>query len=118
MTNQKSQNTLLISLEDAAVALMGTRVLENTSWTITRGQHWLVTGSNGAGKTTLLKAIAGQLPLCCGWMTTNLKKPLSKSVFVVSFDREKSITPKSKPARASIQTDGCVWLLLKWNLRR
>jgi len=87
----KTKETTLINLDNITVSLMGIRVLENTSWTIKKNQHWLVTGDNGSGKTTLLKAISGRLPICSGWMSTNFKKPLSKAVSIVSFDREKSI---------------------------
>lgn len=34
-------------------------VLDNLSWTIERGQHWLIGGKSGTGKTTLGKALAG-----------------------------------------------------------
>lgn len=34
-------------------------LLHDISWTIEKGEHWLLFGSNGCGKTTLLSVIAG-----------------------------------------------------------
>ncbi|MEJ7560659.1 MAG: ATP-binding cassette domain-containing protein [Pedobacter sp.] len=34
-------------------------VLEYLSWTINRGENWVLTGASGSGKTSLAKAIAG-----------------------------------------------------------
>jgi iron complex transport system ATP-binding protein len=38
--------------------LDGTRVLDDVSWEIRSGEHWVVLGPNGAGKTTLLRIAA------------------------------------------------------------
>jgi iron complex transport system ATP-binding protein len=38
--------------------LDGTRVLDDVSWEIHSGEHWVVLGPNGAGKTTLLRIAA------------------------------------------------------------
>ncbi|WP_285010826.1 ATP-binding cassette domain-containing protein [Pedobacter faecalis] len=37
-------------------------VFRDLTWTIRRGEHWLVRGASGSGKTSLAKAIAGLLP--------------------------------------------------------
>lgn len=37
----------------------GRAILENVSWTIRPGEHWVLAGGNGAGKTQLLKLISG-----------------------------------------------------------
>ena len=37
------------------------RVLEDVSWTIRPGEHWVLAGANGAGKTQLLKLVAGSV---------------------------------------------------------
>lgn len=34
-------------------------ILSNITWTVPRGEHWVVFGLNGSGKTTLLSIIAG-----------------------------------------------------------
>ncbi len=37
----------------------GTVILDDVSWRVTRGEHWVVLGANGSGKTSLLSAITG-----------------------------------------------------------
>ena len=36
-------------------------ILEDISWEIRPGEHWVVLGANGSGKTTLLQVLAGYL---------------------------------------------------------
>ena len=38
-------------------------VLNNLTWRVNAGEHWLVEGANGSGKTTLLELISGENPL-------------------------------------------------------
>ncbi len=38
-----------------------TRILDQVSWRVERGQHWVVLGANGSGKTSLLSALTGYL---------------------------------------------------------
>jgi len=38
-----------------------TLILDNLSWRVERGQHWVILGANGSGKTSLLSALAGYL---------------------------------------------------------
>lgn len=53
--------TALIDIERADVWLRGRRVLDDVSWRLADGEHWLVTGANGSGKSTFLKLLHGQL---------------------------------------------------------
>ena len=39
----------------------GTVILDEVSWRVTRGQHWVILGANGSGKTSLLSALTGYL---------------------------------------------------------
>ncbi|HEX7416569.1 MAG TPA: ATP-binding cassette domain-containing protein, partial [Steroidobacteraceae bacterium] len=50
-----------LSIELAHVRLDrgGRRVLQDLSWHIRAGEHWLLLGANGAGKTQLLKLLSG-----------------------------------------------------------
>ena len=38
-----------------------TVILDNISWRVERGQHWVMLGANGSGKTSLLSALTGYL---------------------------------------------------------
>jgi len=56
----------LIDLHDVRVLLGHRTVLENISWQLRAGEHWLISGPNGAGKTTLLRVIRGDQPIAYG----------------------------------------------------
>jgi iron complex transport system ATP-binding protein len=47
-----------LDLRNISVVFDGTRVLDDISWTVHSGEHWVVVGPNGAGKTTLLRMAA------------------------------------------------------------
>jgi molybdate transport system ATP-binding protein len=49
----------LLHVENARVRLEGRLVLDGVGWTVTSGQHWLLTGPNGSGKSTLLRLAVG-----------------------------------------------------------
>src|SRR5438045_7490307 len=38
-----------------------TIILDDISWRVERGQHWVILGANGSGKTSLLSALTGYL---------------------------------------------------------
>ena len=44
-------------------------ILDNVSWRIERGQHWVILGANGSGKTSLLSALTGYLTPSAGDIT-------------------------------------------------
>lgn len=48
-----------VRLRDLRLERQGRVVLDNVSWSILRGQRWVLAGGNGAGKTQLLKIVAG-----------------------------------------------------------
>jgi len=47
-----------------------TTILHNESWSIEKGQHWVVMGPNGSGKTTLLRILTGYLTPTAGEIET------------------------------------------------
>jgi len=49
----------LLHVEHADVLLEGRPALHEVSWTVRRGEHWVVWGPNGAGKSTLLRLAVG-----------------------------------------------------------
>ncbi len=46
----------------------GTVILDDVSWRVERGQHWVILGANGSGKTSLLSALTGYLMPTAGEM--------------------------------------------------
>lgn len=55
-------------MENSWISIKGVRfvrnrrlILEDISWEINPGEHWVVLGANGSGKTTLLQILAGYL---------------------------------------------------------
>jgi molybdate transport system ATP-binding protein len=59
-----------IRLDHADVWLAGRRVLEDVSWQLDPGEHWLVTGANGSGKSSLLRLLYGALRPALGGSIT------------------------------------------------
>ena len=57
---------ILIDLKGISLAYGGKAVLDNVSWTVRRGESWLLTGPNGSGKTSLLNMICGDEPRAFG----------------------------------------------------
>ena len=55
-----------------------TRLLENVTFTVTRGERWGIIGRNGAGKTTLFRLATGELAPSSGTVarTTGLRASL------------------------------------------
>ncbi|MDQ1397653.1 MAG: iron complex transport system ATP-binding protein [Acidimicrobiaceae bacterium] len=51
---------MAVRLEAVSVFYDGALALDDVTWTIEPGQHWIVIGPNGCGKTTLLQIIGGQ----------------------------------------------------------
>ena len=52
----------VVVLRDVNVTYGRTRVLREVSWTVRRGERWLVVGPNGAGKSALLGLILADNP--------------------------------------------------------
>jgi len=49
-------------MRDVTVEWSDRKVLDGLSWTLRRGEHWLIRGPNGSGKTTFLELITGDNP--------------------------------------------------------
>lgn len=58
-----NQNQRPATLEVAHLRILrgATVILDELSWRVERGQHWIILGANGSGKTSLLSALAGYL---------------------------------------------------------
>jgi iron complex transport system ATP-binding protein len=49
----------IVELTDVSVDIGGRKIIDNFSWRVKRGEHWVIVGPNGAGKTTLLRVLNG-----------------------------------------------------------
>ncbi|MGA2868035.1 MAG: ABC transporter ATP-binding protein [Verrucomicrobiota bacterium] len=51
----------VLSVDGLHIERGGTVILNEVSWRVARGQHWVILGANGSGKTSLLSALTGYL---------------------------------------------------------
>jgi molybdate transport system ATP-binding protein len=51
----------LIELHNVDVALNGTTVLRDITWSLRPGAHWMIHGANGSGKSTFLRLLLGEV---------------------------------------------------------
>ena len=49
----------ILDLQHLRIERGGTVILDDVTWRVARGEHWVVLGANGSGKTSLLSAITG-----------------------------------------------------------
>jgi molybdate transport system ATP-binding protein len=50
----------LVRIENATVFVDRVPVLHGITWTLRRGEQWMLSGGNGSGKSTLLRLLAGE----------------------------------------------------------
>ena len=53
----------VVELRDIHIAFGRRKLFDGFSWTVRRGERWVLHGPNGSGKTTLLSLITGDNPL-------------------------------------------------------
>ena len=53
----------VVELRDIRIAFGRRKLFDGLSWTVRRGERWVLCGPNGSGKTTLLSLIIGDNPL-------------------------------------------------------
>jgi iron complex transport system ATP-binding protein len=94
----------ILEVSNLRVARGHTTILDNVSWRVGPGEHWVILGANGSGKTTMLKALtgylsptAGELSLLgrrygsCDWRDLRLKIGVVMNAFAASI-------PAAEPA--------------------
>lgn len=54
-----SAGTPVLSISGLGIQRDGLRILNDVSWEVRSGQHWVILGANGSGKTSLLSALTG-----------------------------------------------------------
>ncbi len=64
ITHSVTNPDALIEMKNVTVEWSGRKVLDNVSWILRAGEHWLIRGPNGSGKTTFLELISGDNPQC------------------------------------------------------
>jgi len=60
--SDEPRQDILAGMNHVTVEWSDRKVLDDLSWTLKRGEHWLIRGPNGSGKTTLLELITGDNP--------------------------------------------------------
>ena len=53
----------LFSFDNATIETRDKKILHSVTWTLNRGDAWLLTGGNGSGKSALAASLAGQLDI-------------------------------------------------------
>ena len=59
----------ILEIRGLSIRRDATRILDGITWTLERGQHWVILGANGSGKTSLLSALTGYLSPTSGDVT-------------------------------------------------
>lgn len=59
----ESHNPPVVELRDVTVRFGKRKLFDRFSWTVRRGERWVLKGRNGSGKTTLMALITGDSPL-------------------------------------------------------
>lgn len=61
-SGRQTADAPIVEITNATVQFGSKKILHRVSWTIRRGEHWVLLGPNGSGKTTLLSLIQGDNP--------------------------------------------------------
>jgi iron complex transport system ATP-binding protein len=51
----------ILSVTGLGITRDGTRIIDRITWSVRKGEHWVILGANGSGKTSLLSALTGYL---------------------------------------------------------
>lgn len=56
----------VLAVEALTIVRNANKILDDVTWRVTPGEHWVILGANGSGKTSLLSSLAGYLPPTSG----------------------------------------------------
>ncbi len=73
-----------VAFSRVAVHFGSTRLLDDISFTVTRGQKWGIVGRNGSGKSTLLRLVTGEVAPSAG----NVTRPVGLAISMLEQHRE------------------------------
>jgi iron complex transport system ATP-binding protein len=51
----------ILSVSALGITREGTTIIDQITWSVRKGEHWVILGANGSGKTSLLSALTGYL---------------------------------------------------------
>src|SRR5580698_5377372 len=51
----------ILNVTGLGISRDGTKIIDQISWSVRKGEHWVILGANGSGKTSLLSALTGYL---------------------------------------------------------
>ena len=63
-----SKKQPILSVQGLSIVRNAQRILDNVSWEVKPGEHWVILGANGSGKTSLLSSLSGYMPPTSGEM--------------------------------------------------
>lgn len=62
----KDRRKTALAVDGLRIVRGGTVILDDVSWRVERGEHWVILGANGSGKTSLLSALTAYLTPSAG----------------------------------------------------
>lgn len=102
------KKSVVVQVSGLAVHRGRTTILNDFSWRVELGEHWVILGANGSGKTSLLSALTGYLTPSEGEIRVLSQRygetdwrELRRRVGLVS-SAVKQMMPESEPALATV----------------
>ena len=86
----------LIRMEGITLRVGGRWILPGTSWTIRRGQNWVVMGPNGSGKTSLTAALTGEVAVVAGRRWLNQEAIGEEDMARLAFDTHQRLIARDE----------------------
>lgn len=106
-----AETPVVLALRNIDYTLGGKALMENFSWTVHRGERWLIVGPNGSGKSTLLSLISGDNPMAYAFDIVRFGKRLGRGTPLWSIrSRIAAVTPEQQACLTPTLTVLCVVL--------